>query len=153
MTRRQILVTLAFHLEIHSGPFGKRLKNRLEEALPSYTIHLDTDKSSAGSTFRKHAIAVWGNGIEYANSVYLCTYNVPNWRDSLIGDAKNYIRSIDETSANDARIASIDGKLATLEEDAAEIQAQLKRLLASHGIERVPAAVRKKYPALFGGAE
>jgi hypothetical protein len=152
MTRRQILVTLAFHLEIHSGPFGKRLKNRLADALPSYTIHLDTDKPSAGSV-RKHAIAVWGNGIEYANCVYLCTYKVQNWRDSLIGDAKNYIRSIDETSANDARIASIDGKLAALEEDAAEIQAQLKRLLANHGIELVPSAVRKKYPALFGGAE
>jgi hypothetical protein len=52
-----------------------------------------------------------------------------------------------------ARLARIDGKLATLEEDATEIQAQLKRLLESNGIDHVSDAVRKKYPTLFGGNE
>lgn len=153
MTRRQILATLATILEGHTaGPFGKRLKDKIGAALPGYTIHLDREKSDSG-TMRRHAVSVWGNGIAYNDCVYLCTYKSQEWRDGLIADAKNHARSILEGEANDARIASIDGKLATLEEDAAEIQAQLKRLLASHGIEHVPSAVRKKYAALFGGAE
>lgn len=151
-TKRQILETIATILEGHtSDQFGKRLKDKIAGALPSYTIHLD--KQATRGSLQKHAISVWGNGIPYQDCAYLCTYNAADWRAGLAKDARRHAAAIAEGIENDARLARIDRALSLLNEDAQEIQARLAVMLESNGIEHVTDVVRKKYPALFFGGD
>jgi hypothetical protein len=127
----------AFEKCKHHQQFSKRVKPIIEAELPGYTVSVDPDHHGL------RTINVWGNGLEYKDSVYLCWNGSKPWTEGMaeaieISDVRDYA----ERLAAEAKLTDV---LSELEKLVVEARAQAATLIENLPVPKA-ATIRSEHP-------
>lgn len=144
----------AFEQFKHHAAFTRRVKPLIVAELPGYTVSVDPDHGL-------QTVRVWGNGLPYDSSVYLCWNSSKPWAKGMAEaiEIANYQDYAERAEAEEPLRVKLDALSARVEAARAEAAALVAALpvpasatirAEHHFWDRPSSELSQAYPLLFG---